>query len=209
MVEHIPLEKVVSHASTTGARRPSATPIPVPENENGEKQRFHRGMRKRGGSGSAAQNTTEEGDGVLTTMGRFYNAVLNFSVVTRYFIYVLPLALVLAVPIIVGATVAPKAMIGGIRIVWLFIWIEIGKSLRLDLARNFLSISARKLTISSLVELMGIQDRCPLPPTRLPICRRCRQPWRPQICLGPTVAGDSSLPRWLGTCIAINLHSSE
>ena len=127
MVENIPLEKVVSHASTTGARRPSATPIPVPGIENGEKQGFHRGMRKKGGSGSAAQNNADEGDSVLTTMGRFYNAVLNFSVVTRYFIYVLPLALILALPIIVGTTAAPKAMIGGIRIVWLFTWIEVGE----------------------------------------------------------------------------------
>jgi hypothetical protein len=125
MVEHIPLEKVVSHASNTGARRPSATPVPIPE--SGENQGFHRGMRKRGGSGSAGHNTTEEGDGVLTTMGRFYNAVLNFSVITRYFIYVLPLALLLAIPIIVGATAAPNAKIGGISIVWLFTWIEIGK----------------------------------------------------------------------------------
>jgi hypothetical protein len=96
-------------------------------------------MRKRGGSGSAAQNIAEEDDGMLTTMGRFYTAVLNFSVVTRYFVYVLPLALVLAVPIIVGATVAPKAKIGGIRIVWLFTWIEIGKMTlpMMDLASSF------------------------------------------------------------------------
>jgi hypothetical protein len=132
MDEHIPLEKVVSHASTTGARRPDATPIPVPDTGDNEKSGFHRGMRKRGGSGSAAHSAEEE-DGVLTTMGKFYNAVLNFSVVTRYFIYVLPLALLLAVPILVGALAAKDAMIGGVRIVWLFVWIEIGK---LDLARN-------------------------------------------------------------------------
>ncbi|KAF2425283.1 hypothetical protein EJ08DRAFT_672152 [Tothia fuscella] len=64
-------------------------------------------------------------DGTLTRMGRIYAKIVNFSVVTRYFLYVLPLALVLAVPIIVGATAARKAQIGGIRIVWLFTWIEI------------------------------------------------------------------------------------
>lgn len=120
----IPLEKVVSHASTTGARRPSATPITTLESD-GEKHVFHRGMRRKGGSGSAEQASAEPEDGVLTTMGRFYTAVLNFSVVTRYFVYVLPLALMLAVPIVVGAAAVKNAKIGGVRIVWLFTWIEI------------------------------------------------------------------------------------
>lgn len=64
-------------------------------------------------------------DGTLTRMGKFYNAILNFSVITRYFIYVSPLALLIAIPIIVGATVAQTAEIGGVRIVWFFTWVEI------------------------------------------------------------------------------------
>ncbi|KFY19324.1 hypothetical protein V493_08016, partial [Pseudogymnoascus sp. VKM F-4281 (FW-2241)] len=61
---------------------------------------------------------------VLTGMGKFYDKIVNFSVVTRYLVFVLPVAALIAIPIIVGATVAPKAMIGGIRIVWFFVWIE-------------------------------------------------------------------------------------
>lgn len=122
----IPLEKVVSHASTTGARRPSAPPVPELEMDSEkEKHGFHRGMRKRGGSGSGAVAATEQEDGVLTAMGRFYTKVLNFSVVTRYFLYILPLAAILAIPIIIGCTAAPKAKIGGLRMVWLFVWIEV------------------------------------------------------------------------------------
>lgn len=122
----IPLEKVVSHASTTGARRPSATPVPELEMDSEkEKHGFHRGMRKRGGSASGAAAAVEQEDGVLTTMGRIYTAVLNFSVFTRYFLYVLPLAAILAIPIIVGCTAATEAKIGGVHMVWLFVWIEI------------------------------------------------------------------------------------
>jgi len=70
-------------------------------------------------------------DGELNTlnrMGRFYNKVFNFSIFTRYFMYILPLASCIAVPIVVGATAAQNARIGGVRIVWLFVWIEIGTS---------------------------------------------------------------------------------
>lgn len=66
----------------------------------------------------------EEG-GYLNRMGRIYQAILNFSIVTRYFIYVSPLALLIAIPIIVGATAAKDAKIGGVRIVWFFTWIEV------------------------------------------------------------------------------------
>ena len=79
-------------------------------------------MRRRGASGS----TKEREDGALTTMGRIYNKILNFSLVTRYFLYILPLGALLAVPIAIGATVARTAEIGGVRILWFFTWIEIG-----------------------------------------------------------------------------------
>lgn len=65
----------------------------------------------------------------LNRMGRIYNKILNFSIVTRYFVYVSPLALCIAVPIIVGATAAPNAKIGGVPIVWFFTWIEVGEYL--------------------------------------------------------------------------------
>ena len=64
-------------------------------------------------------------DGTLNTMGKIYTKILNFSVITRYFLYVLPLASCIAVLIVLGATVAKKAQIGGVRIVWFFTWVEI------------------------------------------------------------------------------------
>ena len=70
------------------------------------------------------QNHDNE-DGALNSMGKVYKAIYNFSIVTRYFLYVLPLALGIAAPIVVGATTAKKATIGGVRIVWFFTWVEI------------------------------------------------------------------------------------
>ncbi|KAJ5474486.1 Mechanosensitive ion channel MscS [Penicillium sp. IBT 31633x] len=64
-------------------------------------------------------------DGSLNRMGRIYQAVLNYSLITRYMIYVFPIAVLIAIPIIVGATAAPYAKIGGVHIYWFFTWIEI------------------------------------------------------------------------------------
>lgn len=61
----------------------------------------------------------------MTQMGKIYNKILNFSIITRYFVYVLPLALLIAVPIVVGATAAEKSKLGGVRVVWIFTWVEI------------------------------------------------------------------------------------
>ena len=67
----------------------------------------------------------------LNKMGKFYEKFLSISIVTRYFVYVLPLGLLLAIPIIIGATAAKKATIGpayhkgGVPIVWFFAWLEV------------------------------------------------------------------------------------
>jgi hypothetical protein len=64
-------------------------------------------------------------DGTINRMGRIYQAIYNFSIVTRYMIYVVPIGVLFAIPIIVGATVAPNAKIGGVHIYWFFTWIEV------------------------------------------------------------------------------------
>ena len=129
----IPLIKV--NSTQTGARRaterqsPSAykPPTDFPGSSLNEKSRhFHRGpggRRKKVEERGMERQDNE--DGTLTTMGRVYTAIFNFSIVTRYFFYVLPLALVLAAPIVIGATAAKGATVGGVRIVWFFTWVEL------------------------------------------------------------------------------------
>jgi hypothetical protein len=64
-------------------------------------------------------------DGTINRMGRFYQAILNYSIITRYLLYVTPIGILIAIPIIVGATVAREAKIGGVHIYWFFAWIEV------------------------------------------------------------------------------------
>lgn len=125
----IPLTKVQSSKSTGARKAKTSVEVTnekmIPIDEKRSHSHFHRpgGMRKKmeeQGKG----NTTAQ-DGTLTVMGKFYNKIYHFSVVTRYLLYVAPVALMIAVPIVVGATAAPNARIGGTRITWFFTWVEV------------------------------------------------------------------------------------
>ncbi|PVH83590.1 hypothetical protein DL98DRAFT_615987 [Cadophora sp. DSE1049] len=56
---------------------------------------------------------------------KLYRRCLGFPFLTNILLYVLPVGAVIAIPIVCGATVAQTANLGGVRIVWLFIWIEV------------------------------------------------------------------------------------
>lgn len=128
----IPLTSV---ATNTGARRSNN----LSSNDNGQKSTiteqknnekaglFHGDVagRRKVVNKSGGQRGDDGEEDTVTQMGKIYDKILNFSIVTRYFLYVLPLALIIAVPIIIGATVAKGAKIGKVRIVWLFTWVEI------------------------------------------------------------------------------------
>ena len=85
------------------------------------------GRRKVATDDSHTRRGADGEEEVLTRMGKIYSKILNFSVLTRYLVYVLPVALLFAIPIIIGATVAPKAGVEAthVRIVWIFTWVEI------------------------------------------------------------------------------------
>ena len=133
-LEDIPLEKVVTSGSATGARKPTSSlnHTTAVGSRNGSFQ-AHRGPRPRVGRRKTTGDTMDgikppkNDDGTLTRMGKIYQAILNFSVITRYFIYVLPLAAILSVPIVLGYTIAKDATIAGITMAWFFIWLEVGK----------------------------------------------------------------------------------
>ena len=123
----IPMSNVSNNKNGT-RRTDSYTPATTgaPEQQLNEKAGFyqrHVAGRRRTEKRSAKRNN--EGDEeIITQMGMIYNQILEFSVVTRYFLYVLPLATIIAIPIIIGATAAPNATLGGVRIVWIFSWLE-------------------------------------------------------------------------------------
>ncbi|KAK5107097.1 hypothetical protein LTR16_006404, partial [Cryomyces antarcticus] len=58
-------------------------------------------------------------------LGQFYMKVVNFNVITRNAVYILPVAALLAIPLAIFATTASESRAGGIRLCGLFIWLEI------------------------------------------------------------------------------------
>lgn len=97
------------------------------QNNNEKAGLFHRRVagRRKAAKDSTGNKNDDKDEGTLTHMGKIYHKVLGFSIVTRYLLYVLPIALIIAVPIFVGAAAAQNAKLGGVRIVWFFTWIEI------------------------------------------------------------------------------------
>lgn len=125
----IPLTKVQTSRST-GARKANTNievtnektdPLEVKRSQS----HFHRRGGKRKRIEEQGKDNSNSQDGTLTAMGKVYDKIYHFSVVTRYLLYVAPVALMIAVPIIVGATAAPNARIGGTRLTWFFTWIEV------------------------------------------------------------------------------------
>lgn len=122
----IPLSKV---ETKTGARRASWEnhSSSAAEQQINEKSSFY--QRNVAGRRKAPKKTGHKGeDGeedTLNRMGMIYNKVLEFSIITRYLLYVLPVAALISIPIVIGATAAQNATMGGVRILWVFTWLLI------------------------------------------------------------------------------------
>jgi len=120
----IPLQTVVSH--TPSQHTPTSS-----NNEKSEKTgMFHRGRRRMAKVDSrTGAPLPPGGDHVektaLNRMGRIYTKILNYSIITRYMIYVAPIALLLAVPIILSQVRPTNGSIGGTEPKKFWIWIEI------------------------------------------------------------------------------------
>jgi hypothetical protein len=121
-IVNIPLTPIQTNVST-GARREGQALDPDFLRNSDEKgqESFHRGRRR------ARDDTGFEEDGALTTMGRFYEKVLNFSILTRYLLYIIPLGLFFLIFIVIGVTRHSKNAwtIGGVPIQWFFIWVRL------------------------------------------------------------------------------------
>ncbi|EKG15031.1 serine/threonine protein kinase, partial [Macrophomina phaseolina MS6] len=69
-------------------------------------------------NGNASRVGYDGEEEYLNSIGKIYYKIIHFSIVTRYFIYVFPLAFFFAIPILVGVTVEPRTSIGGVPIIW-------------------------------------------------------------------------------------------
>lgn len=128
----IPLGPVNTNVSSGGGLRdPSSQNVglqPINTQNSNEKKRLFRGRRTKPtnapGTGRVGYDGEED---TVTTMGKVYDKILGFSIITRYFLYVLPLSLLIAIPIILASFYSDKDMpkIGGVSLLWFFIWVEI------------------------------------------------------------------------------------
>lgn len=115
----------INSNSPNGYGRQQSFPDPQ-NNEKGQLGRRYPAGRRRKLKDNGRSRTSDDGEeDTLTQMGKIYDRILKFSIITRYFVYVLPLALAIAIPIIIGATAKQNASLGGVRIVWFFSWLEI------------------------------------------------------------------------------------
>jgi hypothetical protein len=122
----IPLQTVVSH--TPSQNTPTSS-----NNEKSEKTgMFHRGRRRlakvdsKTGAPLPPRGDHEEKT-ALNHMGRIYTKILDYSIVTRYMIYVAPVALLLAIPIILSQVGVATGSIGDTNQKKFWIWIEISE----------------------------------------------------------------------------------
>lgn len=133
----IPLTTVRSNASTTGARKANAgnstsydsSSQNGYEKTEGEVHHRHAGRRRKMGDDKLGRSNTGGSDDVsVNALGRLYAKIVGFSVVTRYMVYVVPIGILLAVPIVILKVIDNKTTVGGPKgplLFYLFLWIEI------------------------------------------------------------------------------------
>ncbi|TIA08707.1 hypothetical protein D6C80_09065 [Aureobasidium pullulans] len=77
------------------------------------------------GQPEQANSYSDTSDDTLTQIGNMIKKVHGFSIITRYALYVLPVATLLVIPLALFDTVYKDARAGNIRLLGLFIWLEI------------------------------------------------------------------------------------
>jgi hypothetical protein len=129
-MQDIPLRTIKSNASSTGSRRVNTERMDEKHALFDKAVGGPAGRRRirsdlqRSGSSSLSEDTS------LNAMGRFYTKIIGFSAIMRYLVYVVPVALLLAVPIIVLPLTGDKDRVrlgsgGRHSLFLLFLWIEI------------------------------------------------------------------------------------
>ncbi|PGH08875.1 hypothetical protein AJ80_07747 [Polytolypa hystricis UAMH7299] len=60
-----------------------------------------------------------------TSLARLVKKVHESSFLVRYFTYIMPLVLIFLIPLLVGALAFPNAHVGGVKLLWFSVWLEI------------------------------------------------------------------------------------
>lgn len=108
----IPLQTIQSHASSRSGQRKAnqqatfGSPHPSEPSEQEEKSGLFRHRSTPAGRRRAHKDMTRQGTGgsdtvKLNVMGRLYNKIVGYSAITRYLVYIVPVAVLLAVPLVI------------------------------------------------------------------------------------------------------------
>ncbi|KAI0485824.1 serine/threonine protein kinase [Xylaria cf. heliscus] len=140
----IPLTQIRSNASSTGARKVNQgletgfeQGDSSGDNAQNEKHHFfHRGRRQaKKDEAAPSEDELANNELSLNAMGRLYNRIIHASGPTRYLVYIVPVGILLAVPIVVLAALDMRNDIPvgtdsngakGPPLFLFFIWIEVG-----------------------------------------------------------------------------------
>ncbi|KAI7281502.1 hypothetical protein KC345_g4108 [Hortaea werneckii] len=60
-----------------------------------------------------------------SAFGRFIRKVHKSNVIVRWVTYIVPLVVILLIPLLLGALLFTRAVVGGVRLEWFMIWLEI------------------------------------------------------------------------------------
>ncbi|KAJ2925115.1 hypothetical protein H1R20_g11975, partial [Candolleomyces eurysporus] len=66
-----------------------------------------------------------EGDTPKNKVSKFYHFLLNVSIVTRWFLFIVPVLGILWIPGILGVTTFPNAKIWAVKLIWWSIWLTV------------------------------------------------------------------------------------
>ena len=59
------------------------------------------------------------------SFGRMFKRIHDSNWLIRYFMYIVPLVLIILIPLLIGGLVFKRATVGGVRLLWFTVWLEI------------------------------------------------------------------------------------
>ena len=59
------------------------------------------------------------------SFGKMFNKIHDSNWLIRYFMYIVPLVLIILIPLLIGGLIFQRATVGGVRLLWFCVWLEI------------------------------------------------------------------------------------
>lgn len=70
-------------------------------------------------------NTYSPPEHPTSGFGRAFKRVHDSNILVRYFMYIVPLVLIILIPLLLGGLLFKRATVGGVRLLWFFVWLEV------------------------------------------------------------------------------------